>query len=79
LEYHFVFREEIIKTRDIDKIKSAKRLAEKYVNKMWAAKSKRNTAQYKANIVIIQKDALSVYKNAVDFVNTLENIVRETD
>lgn len=75
LEYHFVLKEEVIKNKDIDKIKSAKRLDEKYVNRMWATKSKRNTAQYKADTVIAQKDALRVYKYAVDFVDTLENII----
>ena len=38
LEYHFVFKEKAIESEDIEKIKSAKRLDEKYVNRMWATK-----------------------------------------
>ncbi|MBL7132277.1 MAG: HEPN domain-containing protein [Candidatus Omnitrophica bacterium] len=76
LEYHFVFKEKAIESGDIEKIKSAKTLDEKYVNRMWATKSKRNTAQYKADAVIAQKDAEKIYKNAIDFVDTLESLIR---
>ena len=77
LEYHFVLKEKAIESEDIEKIKSAKRLDEKYVNRMWATKSKRNTAQYKADAVIAQKDAEKIYKNAIDFVDALESLIRE--
>lgn len=76
LEYHFVLKEKAIESKDIEKIKSAKKLDEKYVNRMWATKSKRNTAQYKADVVIAQKDAEKIYKNAIDFVNTLESLIK---
>lgn len=76
LEYHFVLKEKVIESKDIEKIKSAKRLDEKYVNRMWATKSKRNTAQYKADSVIAQKDAERIYRNAIDFVNTIESLIR---
>lgn len=77
LEYYFVFGEKVMESEDIDKIKHAKKLDEKYVNRMWATKSKRNTAQYKADSVILQKDAEKIYKNAIDFVNTLEFLIRD--
>ena len=77
LEYHFVLKEKAIESEDIEKIKSAKRLDEKYVNRMWATKSKRNTAQYKADAVIVQKDAEKIYKNAIDFVDTLESLIKD--
>ncbi|MGC9366331.1 MAG: HEPN domain-containing protein [bacterium] len=76
LEYHFVLKEKTIDSDDIEKIKSAKRLDEKYVNRMWATKSKRNTAQYRADSVIAQKDAEKIYKNAIDFVDTIESLIR---
>jgi len=76
LEYHFVFKEKAIESKDIEKIKSAKRLDERYVNRMWATKSKRNTAQYKADAVIAQKDAEKIYKNAIDFVDTIESLIK---
>jgi len=76
LEYHFVFKEKTIESKDIEKIKSAKRLDEKYVNRMWATKSKRNTAQYKADSVIAQKDAEKIYRNAIDFVDTIESLIK---
>jgi len=76
LEYHFVFKEKVIESENIEKIKSAKRLDEKYVNIMWATKSKRNTAQYRADAVIAQKDAEKIYKNAIDFVDTLESLIK---
>ena len=76
LEYHFVFKEKVIESEDIEKIKSAKRLDEKYVNRMWATKSKRNTAQYKADSVIAQIDAEKIYRNAIDFVDTLESLIK---
>ena len=76
LEYHFVLKEKAIEPKDIEKIKSAKRLDEKYVNRMWATKSKRNTAQYKADSVIAQKDAERIYRNAIDFVDTIESLIR---
>ena len=75
LEYHFVCKEKVIESRDIKKIKFAKRLDEKYVNRMWATKSKRNTAQYKADSVIAQKDAEKIYRNAIDFVDTIESLI----
>ena len=75
LEYHFVCKEKAIESRDIKKIKSAKRLDEKYVNRMWATKSKRNTAQYKADSAIAQKDAEKIYRNAIDFVDTIESLI----
>ena len=76
LEYHFVLKEKAIESKDIEKIKSAKRLDEKYVNRMWATKSKRNTAQYKADSVIVQKDAERIYRNAIDFVDTIESLIK---
>lgn len=76
LEYHFVLKEKVIGSKDIEKIKSAKRLDEKYVNRMWATKSKRNTAQYKADSVIAQRDAERIYRNAIDFVDTIESLIR---
>ncbi len=76
LEYHFVLKEKVIESEDIEKIKSAKKLDERYVNRMWATKSKRNTAQYKADAVIARKDAAKIYKNAIDFVNTIESLIR---
>jgi uncharacterized protein (UPF0332 family) len=76
LEYHFVLKEKAIESEDVEKIKYAKKLDEKYVNRMWATKSKRNTAQYKADIVIAQKDAEKIYKNAIDFVDTLESLIK---
>ena len=76
LEYHFVSKEKVIESEDIEKIKSAKRLDEKYVNRMWATKSKRNIAQYKADSVIAQKDAEKIYRNAIDFVDTIESLIK---
>jgi len=76
LEYHFVYRENAIESKDIEKIKSAKRLDDRYVNRMWATKSKRNTAQYKADAVIAQKDAEKTYKDAIDFVDALESLIK---
>jgi len=76
LEYHFVLKEKAIDSEDVEKIKSAKRLDEKYVNRMWATKSKRNTAQYRADSVIVQKDAEKIYRNAIDFVDTIETLIR---
>jgi len=77
LEYHFVLKERAIDSEDIEKIKSAKKLDEKYVNRMWATKSKRNTAQYKADSVIDQKNAEKIYKYAIDFVNIIEGLIKE--
>ena len=76
LEYHFVYKETAIESKDIDKIKSAKKLDERYVNRMWATKSRRNTAQYKADAVIAQKDAGKTYKDAIDFVDTIEGLIK---
>ncbi len=76
LEYHFVYRENAIESKDMEKIKSAKKLDDKYVNRMWATKSKRNTAQYKADAVIAQKDAEKTYKDAIDFVDALESLIK---
>ena len=76
LEYHFVYKEKAIDSKDVEKIKTAKRLGEKYINRMWATKSKRNTSQYKADSVIAEKDAEKIYKNAVDFVDTIEGLIR---
>jgi uncharacterized protein (UPF0332 family) len=77
LEYHFVLKEKAIESEDVEKIKHAKKLDEKYVNRMWATKSKRNTAQYKADVVIAQKDAEKIYKNAIDFVDMLESLIKD--
>jgi len=76
LEYHFVYKENAIEPEDIDKIKSAKKLDDRYVNRMWATKSRRNTAQYKADAVIAQKDAERTYRDAIDFVDALESLIK---
>ena len=76
LEYHFVLKGKAIESKEIEKIRSAKKLDERYVNRMWATKSKRNTAQYRADAVIIQKDAEKIYKNAIDFVDVLESLIK---
>ncbi len=76
LEYHFVHKEKAIASEDMKKIRNARRLDEKYINRMWAAKSKRNTAQYKADSSIARKDAEKTYKNAVDFVDSVESLLR---
>jgi len=76
LEYHFVFKERIIESKDVEKLRFAKKLDERYVNRMWATKSKRNTAQYRADAVIAQKDAEKIYKNAIDFVDILESLIK---
>jgi uncharacterized protein (UPF0332 family) len=76
LEYHFVYKENVIKPEDVEKIKSAKKLDEKYINRMWATKSKRNTAQYRADAVIAQKDAEKIFRDAIDCVDVLEILIR---
>ena len=76
LEYHFVYKENVIESKDMEKIKSAKKLDERYVNRMWATKSRRNTAQYKADAVIAQKDAQRTYKDALDFVYAIESLIK---
>jgi|GEM_PF-6956099 len=43
---------------------------------MLATKSKRNTAQYKADAVIAQQDAEKIYKNAIDFVDVIESLIK---
>lgn len=77
LEYHFVMKEKAMGSKDVEKIKSARRLDERYVNRMWSAKSKRNTAQYRADSDIARKDAEKIYKNSVDFVDTLDRLIRD--
>ena len=76
LEYHFVYKENVIESKGMEKIKSAKKLDERYVNRMWATKSRRNTAQYKADAVIAQKDAQRTYKDALDFVYAIESLIK---
>lgn len=77
LEYYFVLKEKAIDSKDVEKLKSAQKLDEKYVNRMWATRSKRNTAQYKAENVIARKDAEKVYKYAIEFVNMLEILIKK--
>jgi uncharacterized protein (UPF0332 family) len=77
LEYHFVYKEKVIASEDMEKIRNARRLDEKYINRMWAAKSKRNTAQYKADASIARKDAEKTYRNAVDLVDVIESLLGE--
>lgn len=79
LEYHFVDKEKAIESEDVEKIKAAKRLDEKYINRMWATKSKRNTSQYKADSIIAEKDAEKIYKNAIDFVGTIESLIKSIE
>ena len=76
LEYHFVLKEQVIKSKEIEKIKYAKKLDEKYVNRMWAIKSKRTTSQYRADAVIAQKDAVKVFKDSIDFIDKLESLIK---
>jgi len=76
LEFHFVYMENSIESKDMEKIKSAKRLDDRYVNRMWATKSRRNTAQYKADAVIAEKDARKTYKDAIDFVDALQSLIK---
>ncbi len=57
LEYHFVYKEKIIDSKDVKKIRAAHYLDEKYVKRMWTTKSQRNIAHYRADKVIAEKDA----------------------
>lgn len=77
LEYYFVYKEKVIDNEDVKKLTEARKLEEKYVNRMWAVKSKRNTAQYKAEAVIARKDAEKTYKDAVEFIDRLSKIIND--
>ncbi|MCK4244002.1 MAG: HEPN domain-containing protein [Candidatus Omnitrophica bacterium] len=77
LEYHFVYKEKIMENEDIKRLNEAKRLEEKYINRMWATKSRRVTAQYKAEKTIAKKDAEKTYSNAIEFVDRLSKLISE--
>ena len=79
LEYYFVYKEKIMESEDIERLNESKRLEEKYVNRMWATKSRRVTAQYKAEKTIAKENAEKTYSNAVEFVDRLSNLVSEID
>ena len=79
LEYHFVYQEKVIGSSDIERLSEAKKLEEKYINRMWATKSRRVTAQYKAEKTIVKKDAEKTYSNAVEFVDRLSKLILNLD
>ena len=39
-------------------------------------KSKKNTAQHRVDSVIAQKDAEKIYRNAIDFVDMIEGLIK---
>jgi len=79
LEFYFVRSQKSVQSGHIKQIQSAKRLDEKYVNRMRAARSRRNTAQYKADAEIARKDAEKTFRSAVDFVNATETLLKQTE
>ena len=77
LEHHFVYKEKFLQNDDIKILDEAQKLEEKYVNRMWATKSRRVTAQYRAERTIAQKDAEKTYSDAIEFVDRLSQLVGE--
>ena len=75
LEYQFVNKQNLLETEFIKNISEPKTLEEQYVNKMWAAKSKRTLAHYKAEKEISEKDALKIIDYATKFVDRLHEII----
>lgn len=75
LEYQFVYKKNLLETDFIKKISSAKKLEERYVNRMWTAKTKRITAHYKAEKEISKKDAYKILEDSNRFVDRLQEII----
>jgi len=75
LEYQFVHKQNLLETEFIKNIFEAKNLEEKYINRMWAAKSKRTVAHYKAEKDISKKDALKILNYSTKFIDTLHEII----
>lgn len=75
LEYHFVYKQELLEIQFIEKISEAKSLEEQYVNRMWTAKSKRTIAHYKAEKEVSMKDANKILNYSGEFVDRLHKII----
>lgn len=75
LEYQFVHKKNLLETDFIKDISEAKNLEEQYINKMWAAKSKRTIAHYKAEKEISKKDASKILNYSTKFVDRLHEII----
>lgn len=75
LEYQFVHKQKLLENKFIKKISEGRRLEDHYVNKMWAAKSKRNIAHYKAEKDISRKDAARILEQANKFADRLHQII----
>lgn len=75
LEYQFVHKQNLLRTEFIKNISEAKNLEEKYINKIWTAKSKRTTAHYKAEKEISKKDAAKILDYSNKFVDKLHEII----
>lgn len=77
LEYQFVYEQDLIQKDFIKKMSEAKKLEERYINRMWAAKSIRTLAHYKAEKEISRIDANKILGYADRFVERLHEIILE--
>lgn len=75
IEYQFVYKENLLETEFIKNLSQAKRLEEQYVNRLWAAKSKRTVAHYKAEKEISKKDAINLLNTSAKFIDRLYEII----
>lgn len=70
-------KNKVLENEYIEKIRSIKNLEDRYISRMWAAKSKRNTAHYKAEATMSRKDAETSIKNAGEFVDRIDQIIAD--
>ncbi len=79
VEYHFVHKQELLDECHIENLQSARELDTHYINRLWAAKKSRTTAQYETDRGFSQSEAERVILSADEFITRIAELLEELD
>lgn len=79
IEYHFTHKRKLLETEYIDFITKAHQLEVYYVNRLWAAKRMRTTAQYEADKTMSKEESEKLLKNAEWLIDRIDKLIEEIE
>ena len=79
VEYHFVHKQKLLDECHIENLQSARELDTHYINRLWAAKKSRTTAQYETDRGFSQAEAERVILSADEFITRIAELLDELD
>ncbi len=79
VEYHFVHKQKLLDECHIENLQSARELDTHYINRLWAAKKSRTTAQYETDRGFSQGEAERVILSADEFITRIAELLDELE